>query len=82
MSLELRRQEDGRLRDHWYARYEVHWRRFTVNLGVKVSGAPPASCSLREEGDMALSLVIVVKLRKKIRNNLRKKMRSELEDKR
>ena len=51
MSLELRRQEDGRLRDHWYARYEVNGRRFTVNLGVKVSGMPPASGSLREEGD-------------------------------
>jgi len=53
MPLELRTQRDGTLRDTWYGRYEVNGRRQYVNLGIKLAGTPPASRSLREEGDTA-----------------------------
>ena len=32
MPLRQRKQRDGRLRENWYARYEVNGKRFTVNL--------------------------------------------------
>jgi integrase len=53
MPIELRKGRNGKLRTHWYGRYEVNGKRHTVNLGVKVAGTPPASLSLREEGDTA-----------------------------
>jgi integrase len=53
MPVELRTQRDGTLRDCWYGRYEVNGKRHYVNLGVKVSGTPPASLKLRDEGDTA-----------------------------
>lgn len=53
MPIELRTQRDGSLREHWYGRYEVNGRRHYVNLGVKVSGTPPASLSIRDVGDAA-----------------------------
>jgi integrase len=51
MPLELRKQRDGRLRENWYARYEVNGKRFTVNLDVKITGTPPPSLSLLDQGD-------------------------------
>ncbi len=51
MSIELRTGRGGKLRPQWYGRYEVNGKRFTINLGVKVGGKPPASLSLRDEGD-------------------------------
>ena len=51
MPVELRRQRDGSVRNSWYGRYEVNGKRFYLNLGVKVAGNPPASLSLREQGD-------------------------------
>ena len=51
MPLELRKQRDGRLRENWYARYEVNGKRFTVNLDVKITGTPPPSSSLFDQGD-------------------------------
>ncbi|MEI6074449.1 MAG: site-specific integrase [Verrucomicrobiota bacterium] len=51
MPLELRKQRDGRLREDWYARYEVNGKRYTVNLAIKITGTPPASGSLLDEGD-------------------------------
>jgi integrase len=53
MPLELKTQRDGRLRDVWYGRYEVNGRKIFVNLGVKITGTPPESRSIREEGDTA-----------------------------
>lgn len=53
MPLELRRQRDGSLRDTWYGRFEVDGKIQYVNLDVKVAGTPPASLSLRDEGDTA-----------------------------
>jgi integrase len=53
MPLELRTQRDGRLRDTWYGRYEINGKRQYVNLDIKVSGTPPKSLSLRDEGDPA-----------------------------
>ncbi len=51
MPLELRKQRDGRLREDWYARYEVNGKRYTVNLDVKITGTPPDSGSLLDQGD-------------------------------
>ncbi|HUI06633.1 MAG TPA: tyrosine-type recombinase/integrase [Verrucomicrobiae bacterium] len=51
MSIELRTGRGGKLRSTWYGRYEVNGKRYTINLGVKVSGTPPKSLSLRDEGD-------------------------------
>jgi len=53
MPLELRKERDGRPRDAWYARYEIGGKRFVICLGVKVQGLPPASLSLKEQGDTA-----------------------------
>ncbi len=53
MPVELKTQRDGRIRDSWYGRYEVKGRRYYLNLDVKVAGNPPASLSLRDEGDGA-----------------------------
>jgi len=51
MPLEFRTQRDGRLRDTWYGRYEFNGRLHYVNLGVKMAGTPPASRSIKDEGD-------------------------------
>jgi integrase len=51
MSIELRTGRNGKLRSTWYGRYDVNGKRYTINLGVKIAGTPPASMSLREEGD-------------------------------
>src|SRR5580658_5735363 len=51
MPIELRTQRDGRIRDTWYARYEINGRRQYLNLDVKVAGTPPASLSLKNDGD-------------------------------
>jgi len=53
MSIELRTGRSGKLRSTWYGRYDVNGKRYTINLGVKIAGTPPASLSLREEGDKA-----------------------------
>lgn len=53
MSIELRTGRNGKLRSTWYGRYEANGKRYTINLGVRVAGEPPASLSLREEGDKA-----------------------------
>jgi len=53
MPIELRTQRDGRIRDTWYGRYEVNGRRQYVNLDIKIAGTPPASKSLKDEGDLA-----------------------------
>ena len=53
MPLELRTQRDGRLRPNWYGRFEINGRLFRPNLLVKIAGAPPASGSLRDEGNGA-----------------------------
>ena len=53
MPVELKTQRDGRIRDTWYGRYEINGRKYYLNLDVKVAGTPPASLSLRDEGDGA-----------------------------
>ncbi len=53
MPLELRKKSDGTIRKWWYGRYEVNGKRYCDNLGVKITGIPPASLSLMEEGDTA-----------------------------
>lgn len=53
MPLELRKNPDGSIRPYWYGRYEINGKRHCDNLGVKVAGKPPASLSLREEGNTA-----------------------------
>ncbi len=53
MSIELRTGRNGKVRSTWYGRYDVNGKRYTINLGVKIAGTPPASMSLREEGDKA-----------------------------
>jgi len=52
MPLELRIEKDGRVRPFWYGRFEINGQRQCLNLGVKVKGTPPASLSLRDEGDL------------------------------
>ena len=51
MPLELRKNSDGSIRKWWYGRYEVNGKRYCDNLGVKITGQPPASLSLMDEGD-------------------------------
>ncbi|MBU0678462.1 MAG: tyrosine-type recombinase/integrase [Verrucomicrobia bacterium] len=53
MPLEFRKNTDGTLRPFWYGRYEINGKRYCDNLGVKIGGHPPASLSLRDEGDTA-----------------------------
>jgi integrase len=53
MQVTLKTQRDGRIRGTWYGRYEIGGKRRCLNLNVKVAGTPPASLSLREEGDSA-----------------------------
>ncbi len=53
MPLEFRKKPDGTLRPDWYGRYEINGNRYCDNLGVKIAGTPPASLSLKEEGDKA-----------------------------
>ena len=53
MPIEIRKQKDGRIRPMWYGRYEANGKRFTINLGIKIGGTPPASLSLKEQGDGA-----------------------------
>jgi integrase len=52
MPLEFRRQRDGRIRDIWFGAFEISGKRYGINLGVKIAGTPPASLSLKDEGDM------------------------------
>ena len=53
MSIELRIGRNGKLRSNWYAKYASGGKRYSINLGVRVAGNPPASLSLKEEGDRA-----------------------------
>lgn len=53
MPLELRKNPDGTIRKWWYGRYEVNGKRYCDNLGVRITGKPPASLSLMDEGDTA-----------------------------
>ncbi len=53
MPLELRKNPDGTVRPFWYGRYEINGKRHCDNLGIKIAGTPPASLSLRHEGDGA-----------------------------
>ena len=53
MPLELRTQRDGSLRPTWYGRYEINGRLVRPNLFIKIAGTPPASHSLRDEGNGA-----------------------------
>ena len=53
MPLELRTQRDGSLRPTWYGRYEINGRLVRPNLFIKIAGTPPASRSLRDEGNGA-----------------------------
>ena len=53
MPLELRIEKDGRVRHFWYGRFKIKGKRLCLNLGVKVAGTPPASLSLKDEGDTA-----------------------------
>ena len=52
MPLELRVEKNGRVRPFWYGRFEINGHRQCLNLGVKVKGTPPASLSLKDEGDL------------------------------
>jgi integrase len=52
MPLEFRKQRDGRLRDVWFGRFEINGERFCYNLGIKISGIPPKSLSLMDDGDL------------------------------
>ena len=52
MPLELRIEKNGRVRPFWYGRFEINGHRQCLNLGVKVKGTPPASLSLKDEGDL------------------------------
>ncbi len=53
MPLEMRIEPNGTVRPFWYGRFNINGKRLCQNLGVKVAGTPPASLSLKDEGDMA-----------------------------
>jgi integrase len=52
-SVTLKRGRDGKFRPNWYGDFQVDGVRKVMNLGVKWRGTPPASGSLRHEGDTA-----------------------------
>lgn len=41
MPLELRKDRNGKIRNHWYGRYEANGKRYCVNLGVEIRGKIP-----------------------------------------
>ena len=43
MHLEMRTEANGDVRRIWYGRFMVNGRRECVNLGIKMTGTPPAS---------------------------------------
>ncbi|HOC54468.1 MAG TPA: hypothetical protein PKI20_02470 [Verrucomicrobiota bacterium] len=49
----MRTEANGDVRRIWYGRFMVNGRRECVNLGVKMTGTPPASGRLRDRGDAA-----------------------------
>ena len=51
MPLELRKDRNGKIRNHWYGRYEANGKRYCVNLGVEIRGKIPTS--LKQFGDIA-----------------------------
>ena len=53
MPLEFRTQRDGRLRKVWFGSFAVNGKRRVLNLGIKIAGQPPASLSLKDDGDAA-----------------------------
>jgi integrase len=54
MSLELRRQRNGKMREHWYGSFvDADGERKVINTGVRWAGTPPASWSLRDQGDVS-----------------------------
>lgn len=53
MPLELRIETNGTVRPFWYGRFKINGKRQCLNLGVKVNGTPPASLSLKDDGDIA-----------------------------
>lgn len=53
MALLLKKQRDGRLRDHWYGMYHEGGKRKIVNLGVKWRGTPHPSLKISMPGDRA-----------------------------
>lgn len=54
MAVMLRKQRDGMPRPNWYAEYkDANGNRKIINTGVKWTGTPPASGSLRDPGDAA-----------------------------
>ena len=53
MPLELRIEPNGTIRPLWYGRFKINGKRQCVSLGVKVAGTPPASHSLKDQGDTA-----------------------------
>ena len=56
MPLELRIESDGTVRPLWYGRFKINGKRQCVSLGVKVAGTPPASRSLKDQGDAAFEV--------------------------
>ena len=53
MPLELRIEPNGTIRRLWYGRFKINGKRQCVSLGVKVAGTPPASHSMKDQGDTA-----------------------------
>ncbi len=51
MSLELRIDNNGKMRPFFYGRFKINGKRHCHNLGVKTEGTPPDSNSLRDQGD-------------------------------
>jgi integrase len=54
MGTKLLKQKDGQTwRPYWYGAFDVDGKRKIINTGVKWTGTPPASGSLRDPGDIA-----------------------------
>jgi len=53
MSLELRLDNNGKMRPFFYGRFKINGKRYCHNLAVAIEGEPPPSRNLRDQGDPA-----------------------------
>lgn len=53
MGIKIKRDAKGGYRNWWYAEYREGKKLRTIRLDVRIAGTPPASLSIKEEGNLA-----------------------------
>ena len=56
MHLEMRFERNGDVRPIWYGRFIINGKKECVNLGVELTGKPPKSLKLKDQGDAEFEL--------------------------